>query len=121
MAYYQESDLTELLIVLSGKLIAEGRFEAAMSLSLLSHHLAIDMENEDLKSMARTWLSMAFEGWNEETKDVSAVRASETPSCSFCGRREPEVRLAAGAKAFICDSCVKLLTGVFAKAKEHDV
>src|SRR5580700_4085388 len=25
-------------------------------------------------------------------------------SCSFCGRTEPQVRLAAGAKGFICDS-----------------
>jgi hypothetical protein len=118
MAYYKESDLTELLIVLSGKLIVEKRFEAAMSLSLLSHHLAIDMNDEELKSMARTWLSIAFEEWNKETKDVSVVSSSETPSCSFCGRKEPEVRLAAGVNAFICDSCVKLLAGTFLKAKD---
>lgn len=35
------------------------------------------------------------------------------PSCSFCGSTEPQVRLAAGAKGFICDSCVRVLGGVF--------
>jgi hypothetical protein len=33
--------------------------------------------------------------------------------CSFCGRREPDVRLAAGAKGFICDDCVGLLGELF--------
>jgi len=33
--------------------------------------------------------------------------------CSFCGRREPDVRLAAGAKGFICDACVLLLSDLF--------
>jgi hypothetical protein len=33
--------------------------------------------------------------------------------CSFCGRREPDVRLAAGAKGFICDACVLLLGELF--------
>ena len=29
--------------------------------------------------------------------------------CSFCNRKEPEVKLAAGPDAFICDGCVKML------------
>ena len=33
--------------------------------------------------------------------------------CSFCGRGEPDVRLAAGAKGFICDACVLLLSDLF--------
>lgn len=35
------------------------------------------------------------------------------PGCSFCGQGEPEVRLAAGANGFICDSCVRNLGEVF--------
>jgi len=34
-------------------------------------------------------------------------------SCSFCGGTEPQVRLAAGANGFICDSCVRTLGEVF--------
>jgi hypothetical protein len=34
-------------------------------------------------------------------------------ACSFCDRREPEIRLAAGAKGFICDACVSTLAEVF--------
>lgn len=29
--------------------------------------------------------------------------------CGFCHRREPEVKLAAGPDAFICNACVKML------------
>lgn len=35
------------------------------------------------------------------------------PVCSFCGRGEPQVPLVAGAKGFICDSCVSLVSDVF--------
>jgi len=37
--------------------------------------------------------------------------------CSFCGRRPPEIRLAAGPDVFICDGCVDLLTEVFSTQK----
>src|ERR1700730_11205115 len=44
-----------------------------------------------------------------------AIEASQRPtseqghemSCSFCGRREPEVVLAAGPSSFICNMCVE--------------
>lgn len=36
-------------------------------------------------------------------------RSEDVVSCSFCGRGEPDVRLAAGAKAFICHPCVTTL------------
>jgi ClpX C4-type zinc finger protein len=35
------------------------------------------------------------------------------PSCSFCGRAPPNVRLGAGASAFICNECVDLFSKVF--------
>lgn len=34
-------------------------------------------------------------------------------ACSFCCRRPPEVRLAAGANSFICDKCVSQLGQLF--------
>jgi hypothetical protein len=34
-------------------------------------------------------------------------------NCSFCQRREPEVKLAAGPNAFICHMCVESLGQVF--------
>lgn len=43
---------------------------------------------------------------------AETVGGSE-PVCSFCGRGEPQVRLVAGAKGFICDSCVSLVSDVF--------
>jgi hypothetical protein len=35
--------------------------------------------------------------------------------CSFCGRSPPEVRLAAGPNAFICEPCVKALSETFSQ------
>ncbi len=35
------------------------------------------------------------------------------PACSFCFKTEPDVRLAAGAAAFICNSCVATFAEVF--------
>jgi RNA polymerase-binding transcription factor DksA len=41
---------------------------------------------------------------------------AERDRCSFCGRQTPEVRLAAGPEAFICNECASTLSDVFAKA-----
>jgi ClpX C4-type zinc finger/Sigma-70 factor, region 1.1 len=47
---------------------------------------------------------------NEESIQLTD-RASQTPdpSCSFCGKAQPEVlQLIAGPRVFICDECVQL-------------
>ena len=36
-------------------------------------------------------------------------------SCSFCGQREPDVKLAAGSDVYICNACVEKLSDVFNK------
>jgi hypothetical protein len=38
--------------------------------------------------------------------------------CSFCGRAEPEVQLAAGSRGFICNSCVSRLDKVFKERQQ---
>jgi hypothetical protein len=48
----------------------------------------------------------------------SAASADSKPSCSFCGKGEPEVlQLIAGPRVFICNECVQLCVGVV--ATEH--
>src|SRR5713101_2668130 len=49
-------------------------------------------------------------------REDAAGEHPHTPQnlCSFCGRGEPAVRLAAGARGFICDSCVATLSEFFA-------
>lgn len=44
--------------------------------------------------------------------------ADSKPSCSFCGKGEPEVlQLIAGPRVFICNECVQLCVGIV--ATEH--
>jgi hypothetical protein len=47
-----------------------------------------------------------------------SVSDRPTHACSFCGRTEPDVRLAAGATSFICDSCVSTLADVFGRSSK---
>jgi ATP-dependent Clp protease ATP-binding subunit ClpX len=43
------------------------------------------------------------------------ARADKQASCSFCGKRENEVRkMIAGPNAIICDECVFLCVGMLA-------
>ena len=42
----------------------------------------------------------------------------EDPTCSFCGRKPPEVRLGAGPNAFICNECVATFAEVFKNRNE---
>jgi len=42
--------------------------------------------------------------------------------CSFCGRSENEVsKLVAGAKAYICDECVAIVTNIMRESAEQPV
>jgi len=45
----------------------------------------------------------------------SAEEPGDELSCSFCGQREPDVKLAAGSNAHICNACVETLGDVFNK------
>jgi hypothetical protein len=44
----------------------------------------------------------------------NGLTESSLPACSFCGRKEPEVRLVAGAGGFICNDCVKIASEALA-------
>lgn len=45
----------------------------------------------------------------------------EVPTCSFCGRTEESVeKLISGPKAYICDKCVKLCSGILEKNKSSN-
>jgi len=44
---------------------------------------------------------------------IARARSERLPLDAQRGRREPEVRLVAGARAFICDSCIATLDETF--------
>lgn len=56
----------------------------------------------------------AHYGLKQPELSSGPVEHSES-ECSFCGKKQPEVRLAAGPSAFICEECVRLLGDVFAE------
>ena len=100
--------LPTLITAVWGRLMMEKEYRGAALAALLGHFVAHDECNKEAQ---RTWSSFLFEAVKDiqsEQRDAQAI-----PSCSFCGRREPDVRLAAGADAFICDDCVNNLAKFF--------
>jgi len=45
-----------------------------------------------------------------------ASAPSGQPSCSFCGKSPPEIRLGAGPGVFICNECVDIFADIFNEA-----
>lgn len=70
------------------------------------------LNEENFETAALIYVRQAIE---ELLRAVLPQRqtAQAPHSCSFCGGTEPQVRLAAGANGFICDSCVRTLGEVF--------
>ncbi|MEW6643056.1 MAG: ClpX C4-type zinc finger protein [Pseudomonadota bacterium] len=103
-------DLSRFFILLCGRLNVGAHFATIVALSEPMIQLAKELKRTDLEDTARHWQSIALENW-KTTRDEPAN--PKTPHCSFCGKAEPEVKLAAGAGGYICDSCVRILSGAF--------
>jgi hypothetical protein len=102
----------EALALAWGHLITKKHFDSALFTGIVGYLVALENKDPDLKAGAMSWIETAI----RERQDAEGDRKRERPvlECSFCGQREPEVRLVAGAKAFICDGCVKMCTEIFA-------
>ena len=101
------------LIILWARLGLEEHLEAALSLALLARSLATETKDERLKQLADTWLTIGAQDWLKRSSGQRVDNALR-PQCSFCGREEPDVKLATGASGFICNSCVATLHKAFA-------
>ncbi len=55
-------------------------------------------------------LSQFIDRCSEKLSDHSSTGQISEPSCSFCGKGPPLVRLGAGPSAFICNECVELFS-----------
>lgn len=106
-------DLPRLLVSVWGELMMQKRFQSAALVALLGYFLSREQANEELETGSMPLMFKAVEELRDELHPHAKSAADEQPACSFCGRGEPEVRLAAGARAFICDACVATLTEVF--------
>ncbi|MEQ9246710.1 MAG: ClpX C4-type zinc finger protein [Nitratireductor sp.] len=87
------------------------QFGNAMITSVLTYLLAESMGEEQLKNGAISWLKLSL-----SAKDSKYTSQSESElSCSFCGKQQPEVKLAAGSGGIICNMCAKNFTAIFEK------
>ena len=113
----QPMQLDQLLALTWGKLMMQKQYPAAASVAILSYFLAREGQDENRR---RGSLSILF-------KSIEELRSAEgggetgpgklSASCSFCGRCEPEVKLAAGVDSFICNSCVETFHDLFEKGR----
>ncbi|HZP76571.1 MAG TPA: ClpX C4-type zinc finger protein [Pseudolabrys sp.] len=84
------------------------RFDDALLLGMASYLISRELGDEDARGTALISLQGALERVLPDTQIKEG--------CSFCGRKPPEVRLAAVPSVFICDACVSTLSSeVFEK------
>ena len=105
----ERKQLLEQLTSIWMRAFEDRRFEDALFCSFANYLISREAQDEEYQKTCLIALKGAVDGLLPE----SEVAKDE---CSFCGRRPPEVRLAAGPRAFICNECVAMLTQeVFAR------
>lgn len=110
----QDPDLRQLLAMVWGQLMRERRWHLAMLTGMLGSQIFRDRADES-EELALHWVAKAMEEMTGGAAPASGARASamEAPSCSFCTRGAPEVRLIAGAKGAICGDCAAQINDTF--------
>jgi len=104
-------ELPRLIAMAWGERMKQQRFQSAALVALLGYLLSREQANEELEA---GWMPLMLTAVDELRGEPHQQAAGDDkPACSFCGRGEPEVRLAAGARAFICDACVSTFSDVF--------
>jgi hypothetical protein len=87
----------------------KGNFEDALLVSLLLKHWSLESPGNQSMLDANAFL---LKTTGEILDNYSASKADrgdeDVHSCSFCGKRPPDVRLGAGMTAFICNECVEI-------------
>jgi ClpX C4-type zinc finger len=108
------------LAIVWGKLMMQKQYNNALLTGILGYRVSIEAQDVELKVGAFSWIQKTIQEMIDNEENDSLNEAGEMHSCSFCGRGEPEVRLAAGARAFICDSCISILSETFATGEGND-
>ena len=103
--------LDQLMSLAWGKLMMRKQFVGASAVAILGYFLAQEEQDKGLRDVSLSTLLKSIEELKSQESKTPSTEASR--SCSFCGRTEPEVKLAAGPSAFICNECVRTLAGVF--------
>lgn len=102
-------ELPELLMSVWMGAFEQKRFHDALMEGFASYLVSREIKNEEAERTALVAIRGAVESLLPSN--------GQEQECSFCARRPPEVRLAAGPYAFICNSCVETLNDVFTGAR----
>lgn len=100
-----EHNITELWIYLK----KNSDLESILLLSLLVLRIGRMQNDSRYIDIALIWMESCVK---EKFSKNSSNEERKTQYCSFCGKMEPEVKLFAGAEAFICCSCIELMHGI---------
>src|SRR5258707_2109659 len=96
------------------KAIHDKRYHEVLLGGLSAYLFFREKKEKPLENAMLAYLRTAIDALSAEGgSGQSDLMGMGHHECSFCGRREPDVRLAAGAKGFICDACVLLLSDLF--------
>lgn len=105
--------LPRLISMVWGRLMMQQRYQSAAFVALLAHFLSREQSDEELETGSMPLLLKSIDELRGAPDERATSPGAGPMACSFCGRGQPEVRLAAGARAFICDSCVSTLNETF--------
>jgi ClpX C4-type zinc finger len=111
----KNNDLISVLEPLWGHALQAKKFHDALIIGLLGYVFFHEHKDKSLETVALMQIMRACESILSKRQEARKKNTKKGNTCSFCGRSEPEVHLAAGISGFICDSCVEMLHGVFKK------
>lgn len=95
--------------------LREKRHSDAALNAFLGSLLFREMNEQALQSASLTHAEKAIQQLQKDLLGQNSIAINSERICSFCNKAEPEVRLAAGPTAFICNECVKKLNTFFDK------
>jgi hypothetical protein len=96
-----------------GHLMIAEKFKEAIDFSTFLNRLAVDLGDDELISASASMIKKAAEEIVSKHTAKNPKSIEVHPSCSFCGKSPPEVRLGASSSAYICNECVATFTEIF--------
>ena len=98
--------ITEAFLVLWAELYNNSLLGEAATLCLLARQVADKSDDSMLRKESDEWLSAILEDLSKSRSLERTNKKSSDKICLFCNLSKPENELGAGAKGFICKSCV---------------
>ncbi len=98
-------DLVKNLIDIMTTKYVERSYDQALDCAIVIRLMTNNDANPNRRAAALTFIQECAK-LLLEPKTATAPEGNASPSCSFCGRQPPAVKLGAGPSVFICNECV---------------